>query len=107
MHHADLDLDVTTVRAFPSDRDRPFDADQTRRGGRLGCECTKLLPRRPFVPWSLLTLSKGALFGPLWVTLWNLTGATTDRSSEGVGPFSGERRTGALCRGAQAMAGIG
>lgn len=30
-----------------------------------------------FLPGSLLTLAGGALFGPLWGTLWNLAGATT------------------------------
>lgn len=29
-----------------------------------------------FLPGSVLTLAGGALFGPLWGTLWNLTGAT-------------------------------
>ena len=29
-----------------------------------------------FLPGSLLTLAGGALFGPVWGTLWNLTGAT-------------------------------
>ncbi len=29
-----------------------------------------------FVPGSVLTVAGGALFGPLWGTLWNLTGAT-------------------------------
>jgi uncharacterized membrane protein YdjX (TVP38/TMEM64 family) len=29
-----------------------------------------------FVPGSVLTLAGGALFGPIWGTLWNLTGAT-------------------------------
>lgn len=29
-----------------------------------------------FLPGSLLTLAGGALFGPAWGTLWNLTGAT-------------------------------
>jgi uncharacterized membrane protein YdjX (TVP38/TMEM64 family) len=29
-----------------------------------------------FVPGSVLTLAGGALFGPVWGTLWNLTGAT-------------------------------
>ncbi len=29
-----------------------------------------------FLPGSLLTLAGGALFGPFWGTLWNLTGAT-------------------------------
>ena len=30
-----------------------------------------------FLPGSVLTLAGGALFGPFWGTLWNLTGATT------------------------------
>ena len=29
-----------------------------------------------FVPGSVLTVTGGALFGPVWGTLWNLTGAT-------------------------------
>jgi uncharacterized membrane protein YdjX (TVP38/TMEM64 family) len=29
-----------------------------------------------FVPGSVLTLAGGALFGPIWGTLWNLTGVT-------------------------------
>jgi uncharacterized membrane protein YdjX (TVP38/TMEM64 family) len=29
-----------------------------------------------FVPGSVLTIAGGALFGPVWGTLWNLTGAT-------------------------------
>ncbi|RKZ35978.1 MAG: TVP38/TMEM64 family protein [Gammaproteobacteria bacterium] len=29
-----------------------------------------------FLPGALLTLAGGALFGPVWGTLWNLTGAT-------------------------------
>ena len=29
-----------------------------------------------FVPGSVLTVAGGALFGPVWGTLWNLTGAT-------------------------------
>lgn len=29
-----------------------------------------------FLPGSVLTLAGGALFGPVWGTLWNLTGAT-------------------------------
>jgi len=29
-----------------------------------------------FLPGSVLTLAGGALFGPLWGTIWNLTGAT-------------------------------
>jgi uncharacterized membrane protein YdjX (TVP38/TMEM64 family) len=29
-----------------------------------------------FVPGSILTLAGGVLFGPVWGTLWNLTGAT-------------------------------
>ena len=29
-----------------------------------------------FVPGSVLTLAGGARFGPIWGTLWNLTGAT-------------------------------
>lgn len=29
-----------------------------------------------FVPGSVLTVTGGALFGPIWGTLWNLTGAT-------------------------------
>lgn len=29
-----------------------------------------------FLPGSVLTLAGGALFGPFWGTLWNLTGAT-------------------------------
>ena len=29
-----------------------------------------------FLPGSILTLAGGALFGPVWGTLWNLTGAT-------------------------------
>jgi uncharacterized membrane protein YdjX (TVP38/TMEM64 family) len=29
-----------------------------------------------FLPGSVLTLTGGALFGPIWGTLWNLTGAT-------------------------------
>jgi uncharacterized membrane protein YdjX (TVP38/TMEM64 family) len=29
-----------------------------------------------FLPGSLITLAGGALFGPLWGTVWNLTGAT-------------------------------
>jgi len=32
MHHTDLDFDVTTGRALPSDRDRSGDAGQVRRG---------------------------------------------------------------------------
>jgi hypothetical protein len=31
-----------------------------------------------FVPGSVLTLAGGALFGPIWGTLWNLTGATLE-----------------------------
>jgi uncharacterized membrane protein YdjX (TVP38/TMEM64 family) len=29
-----------------------------------------------FLPGAVITLASGALFGPLWGTLWNLTGAT-------------------------------
>ncbi len=29
-----------------------------------------------FLPGSVFTLAGGALFGPVWGTLWNLTGAT-------------------------------
>ena len=29
-----------------------------------------------FLPGSIITLAGGALFGPLWGTLWNLSGAT-------------------------------
>lgn len=34
-----------------------------------------------FLPGSVLTLAGGALFGPLWGTLWNLTGATLGASA--------------------------
>ncbi len=33
-----------------------------------------------FLPGSVLTLAGGALFGPVWGTLWNLTGATVGAS---------------------------
>jgi uncharacterized membrane protein YdjX (TVP38/TMEM64 family)/rhodanese-related sulfurtransferase len=33
-----------------------------------------------FLPGSVLTLAGGALFGPVWGTLWNLTGATLGAS---------------------------
>lgn len=33
-----------------------------------------------FLPGSVLTLAGGALFGPVWGTLWNLTGATIGAS---------------------------
>ena len=33
-----------------------------------------------FLPGSVLTLAGGALFGPVWGTLWNLTGATVGDS---------------------------
>jgi uncharacterized membrane protein YdjX (TVP38/TMEM64 family) len=33
-----------------------------------------------FVPGSILTVAGGALFGPLWGTLWNLSGATVGAS---------------------------
>lgn len=33
-----------------------------------------------FVPGSVLTIAGGAMFGPVWGTLWNLTGATLGAS---------------------------
>jgi uncharacterized membrane protein YdjX (TVP38/TMEM64 family) len=54
-----------------------------------------------FVPGSLLTVAGGALFSPLWGTLWNLTGATVGATlafmiaryvaSDWVAARSGER----------------
>jgi uncharacterized membrane protein YdjX (TVP38/TMEM64 family) len=54
-----------------------------------------------FVPGSILTVTGGALFGPIWGTLWNLTGATLgatiafliarDLGSDWVAKRAGER----------------
>lgn len=38
--------------------------------------CIYALATVAFIPGSVITLAGGALFGPLWGTLWNLTGAT-------------------------------
>lgn len=61
-----------------------------------------------FVPGSVLTIAGGAMFGPVWGTLWNLTGATLGASlafitaryvaSDWVAKRSGER-TNRLIRG--------
>jgi len=63
-----------------------------------------------FVPGLLLTLAGGALFGPAWGTLWNLTGATLGATlgfvtaryivSDCVAARSGER-LGRLIRGVE------
>jgi uncharacterized membrane protein YdjX (TVP38/TMEM64 family) len=63
-----------------------------------------------FVPGSALTIAGGALFGPVWGTLWNLTGATLGASlafviaryvaSDWVAVRSGER-LGRLMRGVE------
>jgi uncharacterized membrane protein YdjX (TVP38/TMEM64 family)/rhodanese-related sulfurtransferase len=64
-----------------------------------------------FVPGSAFSLAGGALFGPLWGTIWNLTGATIGASlafltarylaSEWVTKKSGER-LGQVIRGVEA-----
>ena len=63
-----------------------------------------------FAPGSVLTVAGGALFGPLWGTLWNLTGATFGAAlaflisrylgSDWVARRSGERLT-RLIRGVE------
>jgi uncharacterized membrane protein YdjX (TVP38/TMEM64 family) len=63
-----------------------------------------------FVPGSLLTVAGGALFGPIWGTLWNLTGANLGATlafvvaryvaSDWVAARSGER-LGRLMRGVE------
>jgi uncharacterized membrane protein YdjX (TVP38/TMEM64 family) len=63
-----------------------------------------------FVPGSVLTVAGGALFGPVWGTLWNLTGATMGATlafvtaryvaSDWVAARSGER-LGRLMRGVE------
>ena len=63
-----------------------------------------------FVPGSVLTVAGGALFGPVWGTLWNLSGATLGATlafvtaryvaSDWVAARSGER-LGRLMRGVE------
>ena len=63
-----------------------------------------------FVPGSVLTVTGGALFGPIWGTLWNLSGATLGATlafviaryvaSEWVAARSGQR-LGRLMRGVE------